>query len=60
VTDPTTCSPARPWGIHPAIVDNLCPRCGWTARTPMELGEPGGELAVGLVLRSAFPVVALN
>jgi hypothetical protein len=25
------CSPDRPWGFHPEVVDNLCPRCGWCA-----------------------------
>jgi hypothetical protein len=36
------CSPAKPWGLHPIIVDNLCPRCGWLARPPAE-----GELQDG-------------
>jgi hypothetical protein len=29
---PAQCSPAQPWGIHPAMVQNACPRCGWVAR----------------------------
>ncbi|HEX8401428.1 MAG TPA: hypothetical protein VF628_06945 [Allosphingosinicella sp.] len=28
------CSPARPWGIHPSLEANHCPRCGWAAREP--------------------------
>jgi hypothetical protein len=26
------CSPAKPWGIHEAVVTGSCPRCGWVAR----------------------------
>jgi hypothetical protein len=37
------CSPAQPWGIHPAITDNLCPRCGWTARELAEPQVPDGD-----------------
>lgn len=30
-----TCSPDRPWGIHPKLHnDEDCPRCGWTAPGP--------------------------
>jgi hypothetical protein len=25
------CSKATPWGIHPALRDDQCPRCGWEA-----------------------------
>ena len=25
-----TCSPRTPWGIHPALHDGRCPRCGWS------------------------------
>ncbi|HEX8533277.1 MAG TPA: hypothetical protein VF662_03855 [Allosphingosinicella sp.] len=35
---PMECSPETPWGLHPAVLDNICPRCGWTAR-----GLPGGD-----------------
>ena len=37
------CSPAKPWGIHPAIVDDFCPRCGWIARTPLAPDQPDGD-----------------
>jgi hypothetical protein len=37
MTGMSFCSPAKPWGLHPSIEDNLCPRCGWTAR---EAAEP--------------------
>ncbi|HYI41065.1 MAG TPA: hypothetical protein VE053_12180 [Allosphingosinicella sp.] len=31
----STCSPERPWGIHPVLrSDEDCPRCGWTAPGP--------------------------
>ncbi|HEX9946619.1 MAG TPA: hypothetical protein VGA98_03680 [Allosphingosinicella sp.] len=31
-----TCTPTRPWGIHPALrSDEDCPRCGWTAPGPV-------------------------
>jgi hypothetical protein len=45
------CSPATPWGIHPAVRnDEDCPRCGWTAPGPKgdaraEAAEMGGMLA---------------
>lgn len=30
-----TCSPDRPWGVHPPVrSDEDCPRCGWTAPGP--------------------------
>jgi hypothetical protein len=30
-----TCSPERPWGLHPRLhSDEDCPRCGWTAPGP--------------------------
>lgn len=30
-----TCSPDRPWGIHPELrSDEECRRCGWTAPGP--------------------------
>jgi hypothetical protein len=28
---PLLCSAASPYGIHLAIRDNVCVRCGWTA-----------------------------
>ncbi len=28
------CSPETPWGLHPPVTDNVCPRCGWVAREP--------------------------
>jgi hypothetical protein len=34
MTSRIECSPATPWGIHPAVLDNACPRCGWIAREP--------------------------
>ncbi len=37
MTQTPFCSPDKPWGIHPAILDDLCPRCGWSARTPLAL-----------------------
>jgi hypothetical protein len=40
MTRPSFCSPARPWGIHPALTADLCPRCGWTAREP---AAPDGD-----------------
>ncbi len=39
------CSPESPWGFHPAMVDNACPRCGWTARNT---GQPEQMQAVEL------------
>jgi hypothetical protein len=29
------CSKEKPWGIHPALRDDLCPRCGWSAPAPI-------------------------
>jgi hypothetical protein len=29
------CSREKPWGIHPALRDDLCPRCGWSAPAPI-------------------------
>jgi hypothetical protein len=37
---PLECSPETPWGLHPAVTENVCPRCGWIAR-----GDPGGAEA---------------
>jgi hypothetical protein len=34
------CSSTSPWGIHPAVVANVCTRCGWVAREP-KLGGRG-------------------
>jgi hypothetical protein len=28
------CSREKPWGIHPALRHNHCPRCGWVAPAP--------------------------
>jgi hypothetical protein len=28
------CSSNSPWGMHPAVVANVCTRCGWVARQP--------------------------
>lgn len=28
------CSREKPWGIHPALRHNHCPRCGWAAPEP--------------------------
>jgi hypothetical protein len=25
------CSREKPWGIHPSLRHNHCPRCGWAA-----------------------------
>jgi hypothetical protein len=33
------CSPENPWGVHPAMVENACPRCGWTARETVVAGQ---------------------
>ena len=30
VAPPVTCSPRTPWGIHPILVAEACPRCGWS------------------------------
>jgi hypothetical protein len=35
---PLLCSSASPYGIHLAIRDNVCARCGWTA--PRFAGTP--------------------
>ncbi|MET1111307.1 MAG: hypothetical protein ABWX67_07260 [Allosphingosinicella sp.] len=59
-----SCSPERPWGVHPAVrSDEDCPRCGWTAPGPKgdareaaeeaqawmaELGWAGGEAGSAL------------
>jgi hypothetical protein len=32
---PMKCSPETPWGLHPAVTENVCPRCGWVARDRM-------------------------
>ncbi len=29
---PMQCTPETPWGLHPAVTENVCPRCGWVAR----------------------------
>ena len=26
---PVTCTRAKPWGIHLALGEQSCPRCGW-------------------------------
>jgi hypothetical protein len=52
-----TCSPNRPWGLHPAVrSDEECPRCGWTAPGPRgdaladarEAADAARALAAGL------------
>jgi hypothetical protein len=35
---PLQCSPDSPWGLHPAVIENVCPRCGWVARGGPEKG----------------------
>jgi hypothetical protein len=31
-----TCSPARPWGLHPPVRNDApCRRCGWIAPGPI-------------------------
>jgi hypothetical protein len=42
---PLECSPETPWGLHPAVMENVCPRCGWVAREISEdeaAALPGG------------------
>lgn len=43
MTSSSLCSPIRPWGIHPALAADLCPRCGWVARGPYEPALPDGD-----------------
>ncbi len=31
------CSREKPWGIHPALRQDQCPRCGWAAPPPPAL-----------------------
>ena len=46
---PAQCSPAQPWGIHPAMVENACPRCGWVARAMAAPVVPGVPAAARLL-----------
>lgn len=44
------CTPETPWGIHPAVVDDSCPRCGWAARVAVggaALPPPEGQAGDG-------------
>ncbi len=34
MTQPLHCSIAAPWGFHVALLDNVCPRCGWVPHEP--------------------------
>jgi hypothetical protein len=43
MTPTAFCSPAKPWGIHQPILDNLCPRCGWNALEPAEPEVQDGD-----------------
>jgi len=43
------CSKEKPWGIHPAIRDNACTRCGWAASAP--------PAPVALAPRAAWTVI---
>ena len=36
---PLECSPETPWGLHQAVTENVCPRCGWVARGPAAEAE---------------------
>lgn len=37
---PFECSPETPWGVHGVVTDNVCPRCGWIARSQP---QPDGQ-----------------
>ena len=40
---PMECSPATPWGFHPLVAENVCPRCGWIARPgQLQVEAPDG------------------
>jgi hypothetical protein len=37
------CSKETPWGIHPSLRDDQCPRCGWEAPKPSTPAVVTGE-----------------
>ena len=33
------CSTEKPWGNHLPLRDGQCPRCGWAADVPADVGQ---------------------
>jgi hypothetical protein len=53
------CTPARPWGIHPALFsDEDCPRCGWTAPGPIGDARAEAEEALALADELGWALIA--
>jgi hypothetical protein len=44
------CSAEKPWGVHTALQQNQCPRCGWEADTGPSAGSVPGQPALTIII----------
>jgi hypothetical protein len=47
------CSREKPWGIHPSLRHNHCPRCGWAAPAPPPPQQPFAWIVIDGSLEAA-------